>query len=161
MKRLFFLSLVPCSCLFSMDPTFISNRAVGLVCGKNDYLERVLKRNIERGDVKPYKPPLLCRCLCSKEREELRHQLANDVAQTQRAAIDVLIEQSHEPMTLSERNRVVLLWLLNSLLEQKLIDRDNVENANTWKKINGSAAVLMPLVVFAVQFIVMKYAGDK
>jgi hypothetical protein len=144
-----------------MDNTYIATKAVNLSYGNNPYLEKILVKRLNEPDHRPHIPPLLCKINCSNERNQLRNELAQQTRESQGYAIKLLSECNPESLTLSERNRVVILWLMNSLLEEKLKDREQLESANRWKVINGVAAIVIPLFVVVIQYVLQRYMGQK
>lgn len=161
MRKILALLLVVPLILYPMaEKEYIAKKAVSLSYGDNPYLTRILIKRLNEEDHRPHDPPFLCRLNCSSERNRLRNELATQTRETQEYALKVLSECNPDTMSLSERNRVVILWLMNSLLEEKLKDREQLESANKWKVINGTAAIVVPILVVVLQYIIQRYMGQ-
>ena len=43
-------------------------------------------------------------------------------------------------------------WVLNTVLQEKLKDREGKENSDYWKYINGGLAIALPLATALLQY---------
>ena len=130
----------------------IAREAVHLVLGTdNEYLENLLVRKIEG---KRRKSTTLKEVFQKKDRKPLKESLERKTNISRETSMRVL---KKEPDAEEMENKTVSSWVMNTLLQEKLIDREKQENDNRWKHINGILAVVLPIVSGLVNFLLSYY----
>ena len=147
----------------------LAQYAIRHVLGKeNDYLQRLLTARLH-GHKKTAKIIPLSKVIKPANRDEVKQMLDGEVHETQKAAVEVLFEkivtdlekkegvvsreEETSPDTTNgiEKEKAISSWVLNTVLQEKLKDREVRENSDYWKYINGALAFLLPLATGLIQ----------
>lgn len=145
----------------------MAKQAIQLVLGTdNDYLQRLLTNKLE-GREKKYKRIPLTKIVHRGDRSQLRETLSNATTVAQKNAVDVLvgnelvdIEDQTEPQSSNDtKNQAVTSWVLNTVLQEKLKDREARESSDYWKYINGGLAIILPIITGLADHFLTSYFG--
>lgn len=139
----------------------IAKKAVQLVYGKdNDYLERMLTRKLE-GKKKVNRNIPIRKVVRSSQRQQLKRDLSTECKRAQQQSVDTLTKDSADQALapLPENSQPIVQWVMNSLLSEKLKDREHLINSDYWKYINGSLAVILPAAVGLVEYFLVHRFG--
>jgi len=71
-----------------------------------------------------------------------------------------LFKSSQESQSILEKTQSVNKWIMDSVLQEKLKDRETRLNSDYWKYINGGLAIILPVVTGLVQYFIKKYSSD-
>lgn len=156
------------------DKRKLVKKAINTVLGiENEYLERVLEDQLE-GREKSYCRLLLSRCRRDREREQLKDRLSKLVTETQQIAVSTLLEDdlldlatigkdkststTTSASTKSKHGDVTPIssWVLHTLMEEKLKERELRESADYWKYINGVVAIILPIITSVAEYFIIK-----
>jgi hypothetical protein len=135
------------------DKTEMAKQAIQMVLGSNnDYLMRLLVDKLD-GKERTFKRIPLSQLVHGKDRDELRQQLSAKTSEAQKAVV--------EKFTTNQGNtlQAVSSWLLNTVLTEKLKDREVRESSDYWKYVNGFLAVILPVGVGLLQHYLSIYFG--
>ena len=126
----------------------IAKQAVHQVLGtENEYLENLLVRKIDGERRKPIK---LKEVFQPKDRKPLKESLEQQSHFTSETSLRVMRSTTPQDQSVSS-------WVMNTLLQEKLIDREKQENDNKWKHINGILAVVLPIASGLINFLLSYY----
>ena len=126
----------------------LAKQAVHLVLGAdNDYLENLLVRKMN-GEKR--KAPTLKEVFQPKDRSDLKEELNRQSHFARESSMRALKDTTPNPTPVSS-------WVMNTLLQEKLIDREKQENDNKWKHINGILAVVLPIASGLINFLLSYY----
>lgn len=144
----------------------LAKQAVQLLLGTdNDYLQRLLTNKLD-GREKKYKRIPLTQVVRRDDRSKLRATLQNASSTSQLVAVEVLNKfiapdiEMGQPVQKDldlDKNQAITSWVLNTVLQEKLKDREMRESADYWKYINGGLAVLLPIITGLLDHFLTSY----
>jgi hypothetical protein len=83
----------------------------------------------------------------------------SQVASPELCQLFQLFQSSQESQSTLEKTQSVNKWIMDSVLQEKLKDRETRVNSDYWKYINGGLAVILPLVTGLAQYFIKKYTS--
>lgn len=132
----------------------IAQNAVLVTLGQNnDYLERLLTRNLE-GQKKKRRIIRISRIYQGPRPRHIKKDLSRQRKQTQEEAIKILSQGNsiQDIQQYSEQVQPIVQWVLNSVLAEKLEDRLHLSNSDCWKYVNGVLAAVLPVAVGLLEY---------
>jgi len=127
----------------------IAKKAVVSVLGQeNEYVQRLLTNQIDNVE-KKYSSVPLSEIIRNIDHSEVKKTLKESINNLQPTAIDVIktnLVSEKNSLSLDNSIQSVSSWIINSLLHEKIKYREIREKSERWKYINGTLAIVLPIL---------------
>lgn len=148
----------------------VVQKAIEFTLGtENDYLQRLLLDKLE-GKIRQYRHLPLRQIFWQINRDRIKKNLESESLKSQISLLENQNQQLSQIFTSSQnqsnvndndKNRVMTNWVTNTLLLEKLKEREEREKSDYWKYVNGGllivSAIILPLVAVLLDHFLMKY----
>jgi hypothetical protein len=124
----------------------------------NAYLEKLLIDKLD-GVTHTKKRIPLSKLVGKVNRHQIRTVLEQDINESQKK-VSRHLHKSHGCTDIDNLSPIaasdISTWVLNTVLHEKLKEREVRESADYWKYINGILALVLPIVTGVVQYYITK-----
>jgi hypothetical protein len=122
----------------------ISDGVKSLLGYVNDYLVMLLKDYLCGNKRVKYRL-MISRLFCCTKHNSVKTKLQQDIEVAQ----DNVVNMINKLTPYDEKK--IHAWILNVIMFEKLRDRETTESADYWKYINGTLAIVIPVVVYLLE----------